>query len=180
MPDDENVLDRDQHLVDERLEREGGVLIEPQHTDVDCNREEPACAPDDYPEDPVSIGNRPGTVDDLPYSHGVEPPKANDRFLAPEGRTRPGSEEASGTERDLPLGQPDEDELWNHQRPLVEEDEVSGIKLPEGMDDEEGERVLDALGDGSAGEATEDVAGRSATAEPTLPEEHGGFPEQDD
>jgi hypothetical protein len=178
MPDDENVLDREQHFVNERMEREGGVFVEPEHTNVDCNQEEPACAPDEYPEDPVAIGNRPGTVDDLTYSQGVQPPNAADQQIFPEGRTRLGKEKAPDTERELPLGQADEDELWRAQEPLIEEDEVSGVKLPEGMDEENGERILDVMGDGSAVDISEDVAGSSATAEPDLPEEHGGFPDR--
>lgn len=180
MNDDENVLDRDQHLVNERLEREGGVLIEPQHTGVGCEQEDPACAPDEYPEDPVAIDNRPGTVDDLTYSQGVQPPKANDLQFFEESRSGHSGPSAPDTERDKPLGQADEDELWQAQEKLTQEDEASGIRLPEGMSDEDGERVLDALGDGSAIDTSEDIAGRSATAEPGLSEDHGGFPEREE
>jgi hypothetical protein len=68
----------DARVANERLTREGGVFVQPPHYEVDCNTDPGSCAPDDYPEDPYAIDNRPGTVDDIGYSYGVDADGAED------------------------------------------------------------------------------------------------------
>lgn len=174
---DTEYLDKDQRVFNERLERIGGVFVEPERTEVDCNTEE-ACAPDDYPEDPYAIDNRPGTVDDIGYGLGVTTRDANDRHVMPDVAGRQVGPKASDTERDLELGTEDEQDLWRMQEPLIEEDVDDGIKIPAGMDDEDAERVMAAMGDDSGDATPEGIEGNSATGEPTTTPDRGGFPER--
>lgn len=180
MYDDNNdieYLDREDRVANEKLERVGGVLIEPQKMEVDCNSEEAACAPDDYPEDPYSIDNRPGTPDDVGYSQGLLSPDANDITFVPEGGVRESGPRAPATERERDLGTEDEEDLWRRNEPLVEEDVDDGVRLPLGMNEQDGERVMGAMGDDSGDATPENVEGGSATGEPTTIPDHGGFPE---
>lgn len=180
--DDEDVeyLQEEDRLANESLERVGGVFVEPERSQVDCNQEEAACAPDDYPEDPYAIDNRPGTVDDVGYSYGLQTTDANDISFGPEGKAVERGEPAPATERDLELGQLEADDLWQRQEDLIEEDEDDGIKIPLGMNEEDGERIMGAMGDDSGDESAEGIAGNSATGEATTNPPHGGFPERDD
>lgn len=171
-------LEQDEKVFDEKLERIGGVFVEPEQTQVDCNAEKDACAPDDYPEDPYAIDNRPGTVDDVGYSSGLTTRDANDLSMVPDGQTRQSGPAAPATERDLASGAEDEADLWSLQEPLIEEDVDDGIKIPLGMSDEDAEDVLDAMGDDSSEVLPETAEGGSATGESTTPE-HGGFPERE-
>jgi len=173
-------LDREQRVFDEKLERVGGVFVEPEHTEVDCNAEPNACAPDDYPDDPYSIDNRPGTPDDVGYSLGLQSRDANDLSVVDEGRVHEHGRRAPDTERDLEAGTLDEKDLWDRQKPLITEDEDDGIKVPLGMNEEDAERVMSAMGDDSGDATPEGIEGNSATGEPTSVPDHGGFPEQDD
>ena len=77
-PDDIDVDEPEGRLANEKLVREGGVFVEPPHYEVDCNRTPGSCAPDDYPEDPWSVDNRPGTPDDLGYAFGTDATGAED------------------------------------------------------------------------------------------------------
>ena len=77
-PEDIDVDEPEGRLANERLVREGGVFVEPPHYEVDCNRAPGACAPDDYPEDPYAVDNRPGTVDDIGYAYGTNASGAED------------------------------------------------------------------------------------------------------
>lgn len=154
--------EREQHYFDEPLQAEGdGWLREPQHTREGCDTSGEKCGPDEYPEDPFATGNRPGTVDDLPNSFGVELPQADDEHLVEQGRTHHAGPEA-GEERERDLGDREARDLWRRQRPLIEEDE-HGVQLPVGMTEEEGRRVMDAMGDDEGTGASEDVAEESAT-----------------
>lgn len=168
--------ERGRHIFEERLEREGGVFVEPQHDEVGCADPEVECGPDDYPEDPFAIEHRPGTVDDAGYSMGVELPDAGDLHLIPDrGRLRSG-ERAPDEEAELALGERDERDLWRRQRPLIEEDSEEGIDMPAGMDDEDAARVMDAMG---AEFVEEDQADVSATGSATSGPDRGGFSEED-
>lgn len=178
--DDLEYLDREQRVFDERLERIGGVFVEEQHGEVDCNSEANACAPDDYPEDPYAIDNRPGTPDDVTYSIGLQSPDADDQHVVPDVRTHHSGPPASATERDTELGTEDERDLWARNRPLVQEDVDEGVMLPLGMDEDEGERVLEAMGDEASEVAPDSATGTSATGEPSSAPEHGGFPEREE
>jgi len=178
--DDMEYLDREDPLANEKLERIGGVLVEPQHSEVDCNREEDACAPDDYPEDPYAVDNRPGTTDDVGYSPGLQSKDANDISFVPEGGVHQSGRSAPSTERDVDPGTADEKDLWQRQEPLIEEDVDDGLKIPLGMDDEDGKRILDAMGDDSSDETSDGIAANSATGESTTNPEHGGFPEREE
>jgi len=177
--DDVEYLDREDRIANEKLERVGGVLVEPEHSQVDCNRVDDACAPDDYPADPYAIDNRPGTPDDTGYSPGLLSPDASDISFVLEGGVREAGASAPATEREFDLGTADETELWRRNEPLVEEDVNDGLKLPLGMDDADGERVLGAMGDESGEAAPANVEGTSATGGPTSSPDHGGFPERD-
>lgn len=177
---DTEYLGEDQKVFNEKLERVGGVFVEPEHAEVDCNSEPDACAPDDYPEDPYAIDNRPGTPDDVGYSMGLLSNDAADRNVVPDGRTREYGAAAPDTERDLEPGTEDERDLWARNEPLVEEDVDDGIKLPLGMDEDDGADVLSAMGDDSGDATPEGIEGGSATGEPTTTPDRGGFPERDD
>lgn len=168
--------ERDQHIFDEKLEREEGILIEPAHTQRDCNTPGNECAPDDYAEDPYAVDNRPGTADDMTYSFGVELPNPDDQHLVPEGRSHrsnatPGSDYDVETE----LGDKDENDMWGQQQALIEEDVDDGVKMPLGLTDKDAEEVLDMMGAEFSGE---DQTETSATGEPTTGPEHGGFEER--
>jgi hypothetical protein len=180
MQDDEErdtYPEREQHIFNEKVVREGGVFVEPEHQQRDCNTPGTECGPDDYAEDPYSIDNRPGTSDDANYSYGVELPNAGDLHLIPDrGVRRRGGNAAPDEESELDLGERDERDLWRRQRSLMEEDSEEGIELPQGLDDEDAERVIDGMG---AEFTEEDVADTSATGYPTSGSEHGGFPERE-
>lgn len=168
--------EREQHIFDEKVERVGGVFVEPEHTQVDCNQPDAGCATDEYPEDPYSVDNRPGTVDDPTYSFGVELPNAADQHVVPEGATHQTGPEA-GDEPELELGERDERDMWRRQRSLIEEDSDSP-NLPVGMSEEDQGRIASAMGDDQGDGAPEDIAETSATGSPTSGEDHGGFPER--
>lgn len=179
MFDDENDVwpEREQHIFDEKLEREGGVFLEPQHSQRDCNNPDDAgCAPDEYPNDPYTVDNRPGTPDDVTYSFGLELPNAADLHVVPEGGVHQAGQAAPDEERELDPGERDERDMWRRQRSLIEEDET-GIRLPDGMTEDDGRRIMGAMGDDQGDEAPEDVADVSATGSTTT-EDHGGFPER--
>jgi hypothetical protein len=177
LDDDESTVypEREQHIFNEKLERDGGVFVEPQHGQVDCNQPGNDCAPDDYAEDPYAIDNRTGTVDDANYSMGVELPNAADLHLVPEGRSHLHGKRAPDEEADTEPGTQDAAALWGAQQLLIQEDVGDGVHVPEGLD---GERVLGAMGDGEGPEAAEDAAPTSATGDPTT-EDRGGFPERE-
>lgn len=166
-------LNREQKQFEERLDRDGGLLIEP-HDSETAPEELP---PDDYVTDPWADGDRPGTVDDLPYTMGVETPDADDLNLVPEGATRRAGSPAPDEEREAEPGRRDERDLWAKQKPLIAEDEDDGIKLP-GFDDETAKRVVDAMGDDVADPLPDAPNGTSATGSVSGPD-HGGFPERD-
>jgi hypothetical protein len=170
-------LERDQRVFDEKVEREGGVFVEPQPQGKDCNSEREACAPDDYPEDPYAVDNRPGTPDDAGYSFGLQTNDAADHHLIPEGRSHQSGPSAPGVEHEEELGQKDEDDLWRRMEPLVEEDVAEGIRMPEGVSEEQGERIIDAMG---AEFTPEDQIDNSAIAQVTGEPDHGGFPDRDE
>lgn len=180
MKDDEERTtypEREQHIFNDKLVREGGVLVEPEHQQVDCNDPEIECGPDDYPEDPYSIDNRTGTPDDANYSFGVELPNADDLHLVPDsGRMSVGETEGAEEPPERDLGELEERDMWRRQRPLIEEDVEAGADL-EGMSDEDADRVVDMMG---AEFTQEDQADTSATGAPTAGEDHGGFPERDE
>jgi hypothetical protein len=172
--DDLEYLEVGQRVFDEKLERVGGVFVEPQHMQVDCNTEPGACAPDDYPGDPYAIDTRPGTPDDAGYSFGLTTRDAADHHIIEEGRSHLIESSALETDEDAPLGSEDEQDLWHHMERLVEADEKTALRLPEGTTEESGERVFDA-----AAGMGDDANGGSATGGADSEPEHGGFPERD-
>lgn len=182
LDDDENPNwpEREQHVFEEKVERIGGAFVEPEHSQVDCNEPGAECATDEYPEDPFSIDNRPGTVDDPTYSMGVELPNAADLHLVPEGGTRQAGRPAPDEEREWEPGELEERDAWRRQRALVEEDEVDGVKMPRDTSDEDAQRILDTMGDESSDVVPDMTQGTSATGESTSGPEHGGFPERKD
>ncbi len=179
--DESNVWpEKEQHVFEEKLERDGGVFIEPQHMQRDCNQPDAECGTDEYAEDPYSIDNRTGTVDDLTYSMGVELPNAADLHLVPEGGTSQRGPAARDEEPERELGELEARDTWRHQRPLIEEDVDDGIKMPVGTSDEEAERILDTMGDESSDAIPTGSEAGSATGSPTSEPEHGGFQERTD
>lgn len=171
--DDEAV----QRPIDEHLDRERGVFIEPDGREVTCEPEEEACAPDDYANDPDARENGiPGTVDDAPLGFGLESPVAADTHVVIEGATHPGGESEESTKAAEEIGATDEAELWGKQIALVEEDEIGGLNL-KGFPEEEIPEILNAMGDDAADPLQDFPNGVSATGDWTAPE-HGGFPER--
>jgi hypothetical protein len=69
-----------------------------------------------------------------------------------------------------PLSVPDEQDLWNAQRPLISEDRRTSLHL-EGYSDEQANAIVEAVGD----DAAEEAQGGSATGSDVF-SEHGGFP----
>lgn len=172
--DDLDYLEDDQRVFNEKLERDGGVFIEPQRTQVDCNSDPGDCAPDDYPTDPYAIDNRPGTPDDVGYSYGIAGLDAADHHVIAEGISRTGRA-ASEVDPMAETEVRDEEELWHRMERRIDEDEGAGLRLPEGMDATSAERVLDAMSEDS-----EDAFDTSATGEGGSGLEHGGFPAREE
>lgn len=179
VPDDINAQQGEQRPFDEKLDRESGIFVEPDSHEVVCDPDEAACAPDDYVADP---GERdpglPGTVDDVPPSFGIETQSPNDEHLVVTGATTVAGASREKADAAEDSGKADETELWREQKALVEEDEVTGLKL-DGFPDEEIPLILDAMGDDAADSLQDFPNGTSATGDWTAPE-HGGFPDRDD
>lgn len=95
--------------------------------------------------------------------------------VAPEEGTvqqKPSASPAGTSDVEPPISAPDEQSLWNAQKPLISEDRRTSIHL-EGFSDEEADAVMEALGD----DASEEAQGGSATGADVF-SEHGGFPER--
>ena len=168
-----------QRPIDEHLDRESGVFIEPDAREVTCEPDTEPCAPDDYANDPdTREAGIPGTVDDAPLAFGLETPPAADTHVVIEGATRPGEAVPEAKQAAEESGLADEDELWGRQAALVEEDEAGGLNL-RGFPDEEIPEILDAMGDDAADPLQDFPNGVSATGDWTAPE-HGGFPERNE
>jgi hypothetical protein len=74
------------------------------------------------------------------------------------------------TDAEPPISVPDEQDLWNAQRPLISEDRRTSLHL-EGYSDEQANAIVEAEGD----DASEEAQGGSATGSDVF-SEHGGFP----
>ena len=171
--------DAAQRPTDEHLDRESGVLIEPDGREVVCEPDEVACAPDDYANDPDARENGiPGTVDDAPLTFGIETPTAADSHTVLEGATKSAGESEEFSKGAEDVGKADEGELWDKQAALVEEDEIGGLNL-KGFREDEIPVILEAMGDDAADPLQDYPNGHSATGDWTAPE-HGGFPERKD
>jgi hypothetical protein len=168
-----------QRPIDEHLDRESGVFIEPDARELNCEPDQEACAPDDYANDPDAPETGiPGTVDDAPLSFGLESPVAADTHIVLEGATRSSGESEEKAKAAEDIGSADEGELWGKSTDLVEEDEVAGLKLT-GFPEEEIPKILDAMGDDAADPLLDYPDGVSATGDSNTPE-HGGFPERNE
>jgi hypothetical protein len=167
-----------QRQFEEKLRLEEGFLEEPGGREVGCDPQEEQCAPSDYVEEPFTDDGTPGTADDLPYSLGVEEPPPADEHMVPDsgsqqiGHTRSFEQDSDKDE----LGSDEEKELWREQKPLVDEDERSGLKL-EGFAQTDIPKIMDAMGDEAAEQLPDSPEGTSATGKGTEPE-HGGFPQR--
>jgi hypothetical protein len=170
--------DAAQRPIDERLDRESGVFVEPDAREVACDPDEAACAPDYVNDAGAPEEGIPGTVDDAPMTFGLENPPASDSHLVLEGATKPGGESKESEKAAEETGKADEGELWEQQVALVEEDEIGGLNL-KGFPEEEIPEILDAMGDDAADPLQDFPNGVSATGDWSAPE-HGGFPERDD
>lgn len=168
-----------QPLFDEKLDREGGALFEPDAHEVSCDPDAEACAQDDYVGDPEAreLGI-PGTADDVPLDFGLENPSAADQHVVLEGETRVGGESAEAKDLAEDQGAADEAELWSEQSALLEEDAESGLKLAS-FPEAEVPEILEAMGDDAADALPDFPNGTSATGDWTAPD-HGGFPERED
>jgi hypothetical protein len=168
-----------QRPFSEKLDREGGVLVERDAHKIACDPDEEPCAPDEYVNDPEDRSTGvPGTVDDVPLPFGVEEPEAADQHLVMEGPSKPAGESREDEEAAEDQGAADEEELWTEQSQLFDEDQASGIDL-RGFEEDEAPEILDALGDDAADPLPDFPNGTSATGDWTAPE-HGGFPERED
>jgi hypothetical protein len=168
--------DKTQRPFGEKLDREEGVLIEPDSGEVLCDPDE-QCAPDDYVNDPDSRRSGiPGTVDDIPLSFGVESDVPAELHLVVEGSTRYAGRSRDGLEAEEDQGIVDERELWLKQGALLEEDSSTGLDL-EGFSDDDAPSILEAMGDDAADALPDAPDGTSATGDASAPE-HGGFPER--
>lgn len=178
MSDLEDQPGKEQKQFDERLERQGGVFLEPDAgRRLGVEEGEGGTGQDDLAEDAYVGEDRPGTVDDVPYSMGTQEPDADDLHLVPEGGTHTEGTSAPEEETEQDPARRDERELWSHQRQLIEEDEDDGIKL-EGLSEEQAKRVVDAMGDEAADPLSNWPDGTSATGAGNEPA-HGGFPERE-
>jgi hypothetical protein len=171
--------DTAQRPIDEHLDRESGVFIEPDAREVTCEPDTESCAPDDYANDPGARENGiPGTVDDAPLTFGIEAPPAADTHVVIEGATHPGGKSEESAKAAEESGSADEKELWGQQAALLEEDTAGALKL-DGFPEEEIPEILNAMGDDAADPLQDFPNGVSATGDWTAPE-HGGFPERKD
>jgi hypothetical protein len=177
-PDDSS-LPRSRRIVESRLDREGGVLIEPNARRVSCNSEDASCAPDSYFEDPYGDDSPavPGTVDDLPLDYGTQVAVAADEHLSVVAPTRPSVTPAPEEEAETEISKRDEHELWAAQKPLIAEDTATGLRL-DGFPEDKIPMIMKAMGDDAA-DPLDTPGGRSATGAWNEPE-HGGFPERVD
>lgn len=175
---DDDVLAREQRPFSEKLDREEGVLSEPDAHEVGTGHGGPPSAPDDYSSDPFEDTNAPGTIDDIPLTYGEELPAPADEHLVPEGTTRESAREKPAQDDTEDVGRLDARQLWDEQSALVDEDEAEGLKLT-GFPDEEIPEILEAMGDDAADPLQDFPNGTSATGTWTQPE-HGGFPERKD
>jgi hypothetical protein len=168
-----------QRPLSEKLDREGGVFVEPDAREVSCDPDEEPCAPDEYVNDPENrSAGVPGTVDDLPLPFGVDESTAADQHLVMEGPTEPAGESREDAEAAEDQGAADEKELWAQQSQLFDEDKASGVNV-RGFDEEEIPEILDAMGEDAEDVLPDSPGGTSATGDWTTPE-HGGFPEHED
>lgn len=84
--------------------------------------------------------------------------------------TRSAQAAPMSTDAEPPISVPDEQDLWNAQRPLISEDRRTSLHL-EGYADEQANAIVEAEGD----DASEEAQGGSATGSDVF-SEHGGFP----
>jgi len=162
---------------DDSFVREGGVFA-PRvgGRDVGCDDDQDWCPPDEVLEDPVNDEHVPGTVDDVPYDYGTVDPAPTDQFLGTieEGPVH-GMRDVgqTGSDEDVdesPLGARDERDLWQRQKPLIDEDDAQPYNLPE-MSEEDVKKVEAALGEDAAGPLAEYGEGTSATGSAPRSEE---------
>jgi len=159
------VKDDDSWISEDELTREDGVLYAGSgHRKVGC---EGACAPDDYVADPINDDGVPGTVDDLPYDYGLETPQAADEMLSsierpPTASWGVGDTGPAGEGDETDLGEPDERELWDMQRPLIEEAEAEARHFA-GLADEDIPAVAEASAEDAAEVLPDSPEGTSAT-----------------
>lgn len=159
---------------DDSFVREGGTFApRTGGKDVGCDDDQGRCPPDEVLEDPVNDEHVPGTADDLPYDFGTLDPAPTDQFLG-SIETGPvigmGDVGDTGYDEDVdeaPLGAKDERDLWERQKPLIDEAETQPYEVPE-MSPEEVRGIERALGEDAAGPLVEYEEGTSATgsAEP--------------
>jgi hypothetical protein len=172
MADDELL----QRQFDEDLDREGGAFMEKDGREAACEPDEEPCAPDDYVNDPETRSpDVPGTIDDQPYTFGIENPAPADEHLELEGATKPSGETRESAEVAEDQGAADERELVDDAAVIATE-ETSAIRL-EGFPEEEIPDIMAALGDDAADALSDNPDGTSATGAWSQPE-HGGFPER--
>lgn len=163
----------------EPVERDHGVLLGGSDGTrrIGIREGEGGTTQDDVAEDAYVGDERPGTVDDVPYSLGTEEYAPADTEVGRTGATREGGGTAPAEELETDIGRRDERELWARQRQLREEDAEDGIKLA-GFSDEQARRVVDAMGDEAHEVLPGSPNGTSATGS-TTEAEHGGFPERE-
>ena len=145
--------DGDSWFEDDELVRQEGILVS-RGGGHEVSPSDEDSAADDYAEDPANNESVPGTVDDLPYDYGIELPRAADATLpsldSPPykswgvGATGPASEGEG-----LPLGTPDEFDLWSKQLSLIEESDAEERHFA-GLAEADIPRVAEASAEDSA------------------------------
>jgi len=162
--------DGNERWDDDKLEKEEGVFVRGTTSAAEgCDEETDACPPDEVIEDAVEDRHVPGTADDLPYDYGVENPPPADQALdtvvdegLPGRGLGVGRTGAAGEGEPPDLGEPEEQELWSKQEPLIElsEREEQHYRT---LSDEEAEAAHDALAEDAEEPLSEAPGGESAT-----------------
>jgi len=151
---------------EEELVREGGVFVSRQGGREVGPQDDDRVA-SDWVEDPSADDGVPGTRDDLPYDYGVENAPAADHLIqSPDNRRAGfgamGTTGPVGEDHDIPLGVPEERELWDKQRALIEESEAEEAHL-RGLAEKDLPAVVDAEAEGAAEVLPDSPGGESAT-----------------
>ena len=159
-------MHRDGSFDEEELVREGGVLVS-RNGGHEVGPEDADRVSTDWVEDPSADDGVPGTPDDLPYDFGVEVPLPADHLIQSPDRVNAGfggmgKTGPAGEDHDIPEGVPEERELWDKQRALIEESEAEEAHL-RGLAEKDLPAVVDAEAEDAAEALPDFPEGESAT-----------------
>lgn len=167
-------MHRDGSFDEEELVREGGAFVS-RGGGREVGPEDDDRVSTDWVEDPSADDGVPGTRDDLPYDYGVEIPPATDHLVMDRDRRDAGFGDVGRTgpadeDHDIAPGLPEERELWDRQRALIEESEAEEAHL-RGLAEKDLAAVVDAEAEGAADVLPDSPEGESATGSVTRPDE---------